>query len=126
MLAVIRLTMLRQREGLRPKICIRTRRAMNGERRRRARLKLHCGIQLCSVDDHRIVKTETDDLNSEGFYCISDQPFSPGEHLECDLVTTVDDMSFQSPSLVLHRRARVLRVEVRGLEPGFGIACQFV
>jgi len=27
--------------------------------------------------------------------------------------------------VVLHRWVRVVRVEIKGLEPGFGIACEF-
>src|SRR5258708_5632095 len=98
---------------------------MNVERRRRARLKLRCGIQLCRSDDRIVVTTETDDLNSGGFYCTSEQPFSPGERLECEILIPVGDMGLHGSSLALHRHAKVVRVELRGLEPGFGIACQF-
>ena len=98
---------------------------MTGERRRRSRFKLRCGIQLCRVDDHVIVKTQTDNLSVEGFYCTSDEPLSPGDLLECEVLLARSGTSFQGPSLVLHRRVRVLRVEIRGLEPGFGVACRF-
>ena len=98
---------------------------MNAERRGRSRLKLRCGIRLCRAADRTIVSTETVDLNSEGFYCLSDQPFSPGELLECELLVPVSKMGLHGSSLALHRRAKVVRVEIRGLERGFGIACQF-
>jgi hypothetical protein len=98
---------------------------MTDERRRRSRLNFHCGIQLCRVHDHVIVKTQTDNLSVEGFYCTSEEPFSPGDRLECELLLPKNDTGFRGPNLVLHRRVRVLRVEIRGLEPGFGVACQF-
>ena len=31
----------------------------------------------------------------------------------------------QSTTLALDRRVRVIRVEIKGLEPGFGVACEF-
>jgi hypothetical protein len=98
---------------------------MTGERRRRSRFKLRYEIQLCRMDDHVIVKTETDNLSVDGFYCTSDEPFSPGDRLDCEVFLPVDDTGSRRPNLVLHRRVRVLRVEVRGLEPGFGVACRF-
>ena len=98
---------------------------MTGERRRRSRHKLRCCIQLRRVDDHMIVTTETDNLSVEGFYCSSDEPFSPGDRLECEVFIPAEATGFHGPNPLLHRRAKVLRVEIRGVEPGFGIACQF-
>jgi hypothetical protein len=98
---------------------------MTGERRLRPRLGLRCGIQLCRVGDLVIVKTKTDNLSVEGFYCISDEAFAPGDRLECNVFIPADDTGFRGPHVVLRRLARVVRVEVRGLNPGFGIACQF-
>ena len=98
---------------------------MTGERRRRLRHELRCCIQLRRVDDHVIVTTETDNLSVEGFYCSSDEPFSPGDHLECEVFIPAEATGFHGSNPVLHRRAKVLRVEIRGVEPGFGIACQF-
>ena len=98
---------------------------MNGERRRRPRLKVRCGLHLSRVNNHIVVRTETEDLNSEGFYCTSDRPFSPGEQLECELLIPVKEAGVDGTSLVLRRRAKVVRVEIRGIQAGFGLACQF-
>lgn len=78
------------------------------------------------MDDGVTVTAETDNLNIEGFYCISDEPFSPGDRLDCEILIPANGAASHSPNLVLRRLVRVLRVEIRGLEPGFGIACQFV
>ena len=71
------------------------------------------------------VNAETDNLNGGGFYCISEEPFSPGESIECDLFIPANPGPLDVPNVVLHRRVKVLRLEINGLEPGFGIACQF-
>jgi len=97
---------------------------------RKRRRPPRCGIQLCRVDNHIIVTAETDNLSVEGFFCTSDQPFAPGDRLKCQLTVPrgspgLESPSFRSPSLGLERLVRVLRVELRGLAPGFGIACQF-
>jgi hypothetical protein len=67
-----------------------------------------------------LLKAETDNLSSSGFYCTVSEPFSPGEYLECRIV-----IPSQSTPLVLDRQVRIVRVEIKGLEPGFGVACEF-
>jgi hypothetical protein len=96
---------------------------MSDDRRQRPRLRLSLGVQLCRGEGHAAVRTETDNLSSEGFYCTSREPFSPGDRLECDLF--IPGTGSGSPGLVLNRSVKVVRVEIRGLEPGFGIACRF-
>ena len=53
---------------------------------------------------------------SQEFFCVSEQPFAPGAELECDLIACGDR--------VLRCRLEVVRVELRGLTPGFGIVCR--
>jgi hypothetical protein len=90
------------------------------ECRRRARLSLCYHLELWRVEGQLSLEAETDNISSSGFYCTASEPFSPGEYLECRIV-----IPSQSGSLVLNRQVRVLRVEIKGLEPGFGIACEF-
>ena len=94
------------------------------ERRRRDRLKLRFPIQLCRTDNSA-VSALTDDLSVSGFYCTSDEPFSPGERLSCEISISEGARTAKGGALALHCQVKVVRVEVRGLEPGFGIACQF-
>ena len=98
---------------------------MTSERRHKPRLKLRYEIQLCSSDGRVLAKTRTEDLSSEGFYCNSDAPFSPGQRLECDLWIDARANGSSGANVILRRQVRVVRVEIRGLEPGFGVACQF-
>ena len=93
---------------------------MDQERRRRERLSLCYHLQLRRVDGQLSLEAETDNISGSGFYCTAQEPLSPGEYLECRLVSPS-----QSPPLVLDRRVRVIRVEIKGLEPGFGVACEF-
>src|SRR5512140_888267 len=93
---------------------------MDQERRRRSRLSLCYHLQLWRVDGQLPLEAETDNISSSGFYCIAQEPCSPGEHLKCRLV-----IPSHSPPLVLDRQVRVIRVEIKGLEPGFGVACEF-
>jgi hypothetical protein len=72
-----------------------------------------------------MVATDTDNLSDEGFSCTSDQPFSPGDRLRCEVFVPTGGPEFHGPTLALHGCARVLRVEIRGLESGFGITCEF-
>jgi hypothetical protein len=93
---------------------------MDQERRRRARLSLCYRLQLRRVEGQVSLEAETDNISGGGFYCVASEPFSPGEYLECGLV-----IPGQSPPLILRRLIRVIRVEIKGMEPGFGVACEF-
>ena len=42
------------------------------------------------------METETDNLSSIGFYCTSDEPFSPGEQLNCEVVIPSNDIGYDS------------------------------
>lgn len=64
-----------------------------------------------------MIRAETENISSAGFYCTADAPLSPGDRLECEVCP--------SPEIVMRRRVKVVRVEIKGLEPGFGIACEF-
>jgi len=95
------------------------------ERRRKLRLKLCCEIGLCSWNGMVQVQTKTEDLSSEGFYCNSMEPFSPGQLLRCDLSIPANGGAAVRNGFILKRIVKVVRVVVSGLEPGFGLACQF-
>ena len=73
--------------------------------------------RVAPVKHHRPHRAE---FEGEEFYCVSEQPFAPGAQLECD-VTFPDD---SNGSRTLHCRVEVVRIEVRGLSPGFGIVCR--
>ena len=90
------------------------------ECRRRERLSLCYHLQLWRVEGQLSLEAETDNISSSGFYCTASEPFSPGEYLECRIA-----IESQSAPIVLERQVRVVRVEIKGLEAGFGVACEF-
>src|SRR5450432_3623547 len=94
------------------------------DRRGRRRLKLPYSIVLHRLGDSEGIQTTTQDISSDGFFCISEQPFSPHEKLECEVVIPAQDLRVsEAGSLVLHCRAEVVRVIADGLKPGYGLAC---
>ena len=92
------------------------------ERRRRIRVPLKCAIYLSRIGDTHPLQSKTANLSCDGFYCNVDEPFTPGERLDCDIVMP----AWQAPadSFVIHCRAQVLRLERRGTGPEYGIACR--
>ena len=98
---------------------------MTDDRRRLQRLNVHFDVELSTPDHDVVVKTVTENLSGSGFFCTSDHPFAPGARLSCELSIPTETVGISSAKLTLHRRVTVLRVEIRGLEPGFGLACAF-
>ena len=96
---------------------------MDDDRRRYPRLSHKWGIRLRQIDGQASARAETDNLSDNGMYCISDEPFSPGDRLECEFFAPGTGSS--AAEIVFRRRAIVVRLEVRGVERGFGIACEF-
>ena len=97
---------------------------MPSDRRGRPRLKLSYRIRLYRPDKQDVAVTaQTENLSSQGFYCVSEEPFSPGDRLQCEL--SIPAPHVPRENLTLHRRVRVLRLEIKGLEPGYGMACKF-
>ena len=94
------------------------------ERRKRARTRLHWPITLFRDDSSSVLETVTQNLSSNGFYCVSPVSFMPGERLHCALKLPAHDPAGRSRTLSLECRVRVVRAEPAG-EPGFfGIACR--
>ena len=97
---------------------------MTSERRLHARACSAYALRLRRPGDQAGIETSTVNISSGGFYCISPLPFSPGELLECELVIPATAPNRDS-DLTAQRRVLVVRLEVRGLEEGFGLACRF-
>jgi hypothetical protein len=65
------------------------------------------------------------DLSGEAFCCTSEEPFAPGERLCCKISIPGASGYTSAKSLILSCRVRVVRVVLKGLEPGFEIAFRF-
>jgi hypothetical protein len=94
---------------------------MEPDRRRRPRLCLRYQLRLWRGEGQLPLQAETDNISISGFYCIAQEPCSPGDNFQCELYIP----NHQGAPLILNRRVRVVRVEIKGLEPGFGVACEF-
>ena len=94
-------------------------------RREAVRLEMAYPVVLSRLGDPSTVVSTTKNISKKGFFCVCERPFSPNEVLNCEL--TLPAVAGRSPSagdLVLRGRVEVVRVALRGMEPGFGIACE--
>jgi hypothetical protein len=96
--------------------------AYRSERRKRARTKVHWTLLL--FQDHEAVETVTQDLSSNGFYCLSRIPFRSGEVLICLLRVPTHEPFNNEGTLALECRAKVMRSEPGAADGLCGIACQ--
>ena len=90
------------------------------ERRRRERLGLHWAVHLIRSGSNAPVKSETDNISSEGFYGLCPESFTAGEELECTLEIPSQTRK-EKACLLLECRVRVVRVETSVPTPLFGV-----
>ncbi len=91
------------------------------ERRKRTRAALHWTVYLKRPTQLEDIRAETRDLSSEGFFCLSPQPFAAGESIACRMV--LGEAGESGELRTLSGRVTVLRVERAGPHL-FGIACR--
>ena len=94
---------------------------MTEDFRARAQVELSLELRLRQIDGGADAWAQMENLTPAGFFCRSDTPFCPGDPLDCELF--ISGTNFQNRLLQL--RAKVARVELRGMRPGFFIACVF-
>lgn len=95
--------------------------ALPGDRRKRQRVSLHWPVRLFRQTGRPSVESVTENLSSEGLYCITREPFKNGERLQCEIVLPGEIFGSSEPSLRLQCHVTVRRVE--HLDRGFGLAC---
>ena len=93
--------------------------ALSGERRKRPRVPLHWPVRLFGQHGRASVESITENLSTEGLYCISTKPFKTGERLRCEIVIP-KALGSEAP-IVLECHVTVRRVEY--LRSGFGVGC---
>ena len=93
------------------------------ERREKIRLPLQWAVQLSHGPSGRL-KTRTLNISGSGFYCVLPTAPTVGEVLECDIAFPI--LGRGSLARKLRCRSEVVRVETRGREEGFGVACRFL
>jgi len=63
----------------------------------------------------------TENLSSEGLYCITQEPFKLGEDMKCEIVLPGEIFGSSEPSIRMQCHITVRRVERLGR--GFGLGC---
>jgi hypothetical protein len=97
----------------------------NKERRKRERLRLRLPVLFLRPESDGPLRTETLDISNNGFYCITTQPFAPGEKLTC-LIGVPKRSSSKRDSkdgLYLQAEVDVVRIVVNSGN-GFGVGCR--
>src|SRR6266571_2071659 len=95
--------------------------AFSGNRRKRRRVPVHWPVRLFRQAGKPLVESTTENLSSEGLYCITTEPFRPGERLQCVIVVTGESFGYSESPILLECHVTVRRVE--SLHSGFGLGC---
>jgi len=93
------------------------------ERRKWARTHVHWPVLLLRNHGADGIDTVTQNLSSNGFYCLSPEPLKPGESLMCTLKLPAHDPKGEERTLALECTVMVMRAEAAS-EGFFGIACR--
>ena len=91
------------------------------ERRKRKRVALHWPVRLFRDPTAPFIESTTENLTSNGFYCVSKQPFQLGERLECIIAIPAGSFGYAESPIRLQCRVRVTRIEDQGEH--FGLGC---
>lgn len=96
------------------------------ERRKLTRCALKWPLLLWRRDGVRAVQGVTRNISSEGFYCSTKTSFMPGESLECCVEMASQDQEGNRIFIDLHCQVEVVRVDIIGVTPEFGLACKLL
>ena len=94
--------------------------ALLNERRKRVRVDLHWTVLLTRKAGKTPIETRTENLSSDGFYCFSSEPLTPGEQLDCVIIVPIR----REETLWLECRIGVVRVEIAPPGTGYGVGCR--
>ena len=94
--------------------------ASSGDRRRRKRVSLHWPVRLLRREG-QLVESITENLSSEGLYCITKERFKRGERLQCEVIIPGESFGSSEPFHRLQCHVTVRRVE--HVHRGFGLGC---
>ena len=93
------------------------------ERRRRLRVRVHWTISFFKQGTSDAVTTVTQNLSSDGFYCLVNTVFVPGEILACTLILPTYYPYERNQVRAVQCRVRVIRVEVLAAGNVYGVGC---
>src|SRR5919197_2885048 len=93
------------------------------ERRSHARRNLHVPLFLFPVGSKAPVRTETQNISIDGFFCYCEYPFSPGDHAKFLLLLPRASKDAETSKVYICGDAQVVRVSVGVVPPGYGVGC---
>jgi PilZ domain len=95
-------------------------------RRKRTRAQLHWPLSFPLTGTTETVQTTTQDLSSDGFYCVANGRFVPGEARHCTLLVPTHRPGGENSPLQVLCKVRIIRVEVTGERGFYGVGCQII
>jgi hypothetical protein len=96
------------------------------DRRRRTRAQVHWPLSFMLTGTPEVVQTATQDLSSDGFYCIAKARFVPGETIDCMLALPNLNRHGGNCASLVFCKVRVIRVEVTAEGGRYGAGCQII
>jgi len=94
------------------------------ERRKYERLPLRLPVRL-SRGGASASSGVTENISSQGFYCVFPDPFVLGDQLQVVLLLPAHNLDHGEMRVCLTGQAQVVRIDSTWMGPGFGIGCQF-
>jgi len=91
------------------------------ERRKRKRVAVHWRMRLFWEPGRQWLETMTENISSDGLYCICQEPFKPGELVDCVIVVPGESFGSSEPLFRLQCHVMVTRLE--RLPERFGLGC---
>ena len=91
------------------------------ERRRRSRMEVHWPVSFWHSGTNGGFESVTQDLSSDGFYCVASAAFIPGEIRTCTLAIPVHNRNGGDQLVRVYSRVRVIRVEALAESGKYGI-----
>jgi hypothetical protein len=89
------------------------------ERRHLQRLQMRCAVSLWKPGDGTFTRTTTENLTCQGFYCLSGEPYLPGDKLRATLEIPAPYWNGRNGfCLTLQCQVEVVRIE--GRQSGVG------
>ena len=94
----------------------------SADRRRRQRIRVHLPVRLFRPPAGPYVPSTTENLSSEGLYCIVKEPFRRGERLQCEIAIPESLGAAEGPTR-LQCHVIVKRVESLRHVRALGLGC---
>jgi hypothetical protein len=96
------------------------------DRRKRTRAQLHWPLLFSLLGSTEAVQTTTHDVSSDGFYCVANARFVPGEDRHCTLTVPTYRPNCENSQLHVLCKVRIIRVEITAERGFYGIGCQII